>query len=209
MTSGQWLIGLGVVFLVSSLSSLLLNKRQREAVLNRLHFRQRRASGASTPPRSISPTKDVKQSLPSKPDYRTAFPPSRRSVLPDLAATASASNKKILIGPEPSTDFLMTDPLPTTRSFALENPTPKYTPTGFSTAEIKAMGDFPDYSILSGVPLPKPYEQFDPAKALPRPYRPFRWAYHQTMCKFTASLECMSHELILRQPSTRWNQIGG
>jgi hypothetical protein len=45
------------------------------------------------------------------------------------------------------------------------------------------MGDFPAYDILSGVPLPKPYTHFEPAKALPRPYRPFRWAYHQTMCK--------------------------
>jgi len=32
--------------------------------------------------------------------------------------------------------------------------------------------------------LPEPYGGFDPAKALPRPYRPFRWAYHQTMCTF-------------------------
>jgi hypothetical protein len=45
------------------------------------------------------------------------------------------------------------------------------------------MGDFPAYDILSGIPLPEPYVNFDPAKAVPRPYRPFRWAYHQTMCK--------------------------
>jgi hypothetical protein len=74
--------------------------------------------------------------------------------------------------------------LPITRAYDLENGSPKYTPTGFSTTEIQAMGDFPAYDILSGVPLPEPYENFDPAKALPRPYRPFRWAYHQTMCKF-------------------------
>lgn len=64
----------------------------------------------------------------------------------------------------------------------------KYTPTGFSAAEIRALGDFPNYAELSGVPLPEPYHQFDLAKARPRPYRPFRWAYHQTMCAFGLAL---------------------
>ena len=59
----------------------------------------------------------------------------------------------------------------------------RYTPTGLSVAEVKALGDFPDYAALSGVPLPRAYgEEFDVDKALARPYRPFRWAYHQTMC---------------------------
>lgn len=40
---------------------------------------------------------------------------------------------------------------------------------------------FPDYFKLSGVPLPEPLEDFDVDKAKPRPYRPFRWPYHQTM----------------------------
>jgi len=118
-------------------------------------------------------------------DYFRTFPPSRRLVLPKLAAQASSLNQKTLKGPEPSFDFLLNDPLPTTRSYNLQNDTPKYTPTGFSTAEIIAMGDFPAYDILSGVPLPKPYANFDPVKAVPRPYRPFRWAYHQTMCKYS------------------------
>lgn len=48
--------------------------------------------------------------------------------------------------------------------------------------EIAAYGRFPDYAALSGVPLPTAYPKFDIIKALPRPYRPFRWAYHQTMC---------------------------
>src|SRR5690242_12370477 len=39
-----------------------------------------------------------------------------------------------------------------------------------------------DYFKLSGVPLPKPLHKFDLEKAKPRPYRPFRWQYHQTMC---------------------------
>ncbi|KAE8377202.1 hypothetical protein BDV26DRAFT_282037 [Aspergillus bertholletiae] len=57
----------------------------------------------------------------------------------------------------------------------------RYTPTGFSIAEVKTLGDFPDYAKLSGVPLPQEYPEFEIEKALPRPYRPFRWGYHQTM----------------------------
>jgi hypothetical protein len=57
----------------------------------------------------------------------------------------------------------------------------KYTPTGFSVEEVKALGDFPDYATLAGVDLPEPYTDFDITKACARPYRPFRWAYHQTM----------------------------
>lgn len=57
-----------------------------------------------------------------------------------------------------------------------------YTPTGFSLAEVEALGDFPDYAELSGVPLPTAYEDCVVEKALPRPYRPFRWLYRQTMC---------------------------
>ena len=55
------------------------------------------------------------------------------------------------------------------------------TATGFTLQEIKALGNFPDYATLSGVPLPRAYHEFDVSKAIPRPYRPIRWAYHQTM----------------------------
>jgi hypothetical protein len=57
------------------------------------------------------------------------------------------------------------------------------TPCDFTVEDIEALGDFPDYATLSGIPLPEPYHDFDIKKAKPRPYRPFRWAYHQTMCK--------------------------
>ena len=179
----HWALGLSLVFLLSVISALTFSKRQRDAVLERLHFHRRRASGASTPPRSFSPDKKIPVDTLS-PDYADAFPPSRRCVLFELAERASSSNQKILISTEPPMDFLRNDPLPTTRSYGLENNALKYTPTGFSTEEIKAMGDFPAYDILSGIPLPEPYVNFDPAKAVPRPYRPFRWAYHQTMCEW-------------------------
>lgn len=59
----------------------------------------------------------------------------------------------------------------------------RHTCTGISIGEIRALGTFPNYSVLSGVPDPCPYEAFDIRTALPRPYRPLRWAYHQTMCR--------------------------
>jgi hypothetical protein len=189
----QLLLGLGVIFVLSLIVVLTINKHQRDAVLERLHINRRMVSGASTPPRSFSPSKKeqdlvatTKQSLPltvATPDYANTFPPPRRSVLAELAERASGSNQKVLMGPDPSMDSLRKDALPTTRSYDLENDVLKYTPTGFSTEEIKALGDFPAYDVLSGVPLPDAYRSFDPTKALPRPYRPFRWAYHQTMCK--------------------------
>lgn len=184
MISEHWLFGLGVVFVFSSVTALILNKSQREAVLGRLRYGRRRASGASTPPRSISPTKDTKPSGPVRPDYTAQFPPSRRSALPELAKGATDATREALAATkEPASDFLLQDSLPIAQSFALENGgVTKYTPTGFSTAEIRAMGDFPAYDVLSGVPLPKEYKEFNPATARPRPYRPFRWAYHQTMC---------------------------
>lgn len=39
----------------------------------------------------------------------------------------------------------------------------------------------PDYSKLSGVPAPSPLWEFNIDKAKARPYRPFRWKYHQHM----------------------------
>jgi hypothetical protein len=71
--------------------------------------------------------------------------------------------------------------LSTSNSDSIHNfkPTPV---TNRTKEEIACYGDFPNYASLSNVPLPKPYEGFDIKMALPRPYRPFRWAYHQTMC---------------------------
>jgi hypothetical protein len=183
----QWIFGIGLVFLVSAITALAFNERQKDAVLGRFRFRRRLTSGASTPPRSLSPVKkssdgstDTKESSISTPDYVDVFPPSRRSVLSEMTCSL---DRDIRIDTEPSLDLLRNSPLPTTQAYDFQYDAPKYTPTGFSTVEIKAMGDFPEYDILSGVPIPEPYANFDPVKALPRPYRPFRWAYHQTMCK--------------------------
>lgn len=155
----QWHVSLGAFVLLFSLAILVVGKQQRAAVLERLHIHRRRASGASTPPRSFSPDKKTGgsqgPSLPtSSTDFVNSFPPSRRSVLPELAKTASPENAKVLLAKDPGAEILVKEALPTTRAYDLQNASPKYTPTGFSTAEIKAMGDFPAYDVLSGVPLP-------------------------------------------------------
>lgn len=191
MARDPLIVGLGTILLLAFVAVWIVSKRQKATVLYRLYFQQRRASGSKTPPRTFSPArekptrqteKDVILSNQAQ-DFVNSFPPSRRLSLAKVAKHAAASGWQVIVGPEPTASVLRDKALPTTHSYNLENQILKYTPTGFSTAEIKAIGDFPPYDILSGVPLPDVYEGFDHSKALPRPYRPFRWAYHQTMCR--------------------------
>ena len=173
---------LGAAFFVSSAYFLVLKQERRNVLLNRLQFRRRRTtSGSNTPPRSLSPGEKKTNDVPT-PDYSETFPPSRRFTLADIQSDLSSVLGK-------SRDELVASPpgsrkacLPLAASY-LDTGKPMFTPTEFSTEEIKALGNFPDYATLSGVPLPRPYHEFDIKKALPRPYRPFRWNYHQTMCK--------------------------
>jgi hypothetical protein len=174
-----WL--LGVTFIASSAYFLIVQKGKRDLVLDRLHISHRRVSGAKTPPRSLSPSKKQVQGL-AEPNYVGTFPPSRRHAFADMATMD-------VLGPlGPTEELTATQPgwtksiVPMDTSYQ-DAEDSMYMPCGFSVKEIKALGDFPDYSTLSGVPLPKPYPEFNITKALPRPYRPLRWAYHQTMCR--------------------------
>ncbi|KAB8254156.1 hypothetical protein BDV32DRAFT_19845 [Aspergillus pseudonomiae] len=119
-----------------------------------------------TPPQSLSPEKRTAQCA---------------DVLPPLGRQALAAALEFTTGiNEVSEEKVLKHILPMTTDYrSCEED--KYTPTGFSIAEIKALGDFPDYAKLSGVPLPQEYLECEIKKALPRPYRPFRWGYHQTM----------------------------
>ncbi|KAK6505767.1 hypothetical protein TWF481_007659 [Arthrobotrys musiformis] len=62
-----------------------------------------------------------------------------------------------------------------------EKPPPPYPLKIYTQQQITSIGRYPNYEALTGVPLPTPYESFNITTAKPRPYRPFRWAYHQTM----------------------------
>jgi LPXTG-motif cell wall-anchored protein len=174
---------LGLTFVLSSSAYLLFSKRRREVVLDRLRLRRRRASGANTPPRSLSPKKDRNDdsSETTDPDYKDVFPPSRRFTLAQVAPDI------IVQFPQAEGSLLQSTPEKRPQCIPIDVPfdqadSKAMSPTEFSVEEIKALGDFPDYATLSGVPLPEPYENFNLEKALPRPYRPFRWQYHQTMC---------------------------
>jgi hypothetical protein len=169
---------LGAAFVTGSATLLLLKPARRDVILERLHFRRRRTSGSATPPRSLSPSKE-KQEQGSSPDYSDIYPPSRRHVLgeiPGFAERLGKSKNELIASPEKKESVPLTTELSDAKKTML-------TPCEFSVEEINALGDFPDYAKLSGVPLPQPYREFDIRKAKPRPYRPFRWAYHQTMCK--------------------------
>lgn len=178
------LLLLGIAFCLTTIAVLSLSKSQRDVLFSRFRIRPRRTSSATTPPRSLSPEKKVPNNapLPKSDDYKDAFPPSRREALANIAETLPAARRKKLIGHEIDQELFEKSLIPFTANYA-EADGDKYTPTGFSVDEIKVLGDFPDYAELSGVPLPEPYKNFDIDRALPRPYRPFRWAYHQTMCK--------------------------
>ncbi|KAL4915094.1 hypothetical protein BDW62DRAFT_219641 [Aspergillus aurantiobrunneus] len=106
----------------------------------------------------------LKKTAPSDPaGLKSQFPPScREALFTGSSSTPTAEEyRKLLKGPAARGTIV--------------------TPTGFSAADIDALGRFPDYSVLSGVPHPTPCPEFDVTTACFRPYRPFRWAYHQTM----------------------------
>lgn len=110
----------------------------------------------------------------SEPDYSTVFPPSQRSLLFEKTSSVnplcevSKSSKPLL---KLASDFRLSKDS-------------TYVFSGFTVGEIKALGNFPDYARLSGISLPSPVpSNFNINTVLPRPYRPFRWRWHQNMCK--------------------------
>lgn len=120
------------------------------------------------------------------PSNKLVFPPSRRYLVHKLLPTTptqfeKASFSAIELGPE----LLAAKALPTSRAPTSEDEEAGLlTPTGFTLKDVRALGRFPDYPLLSGVPDPEPCgDGFDISKATFRPFRPFRWGYHQTMGK--------------------------
>ena len=127
------------------------------------------------------------------------FPPSRRHVLASLSGFEKFRRDGVRREILPET--LRARTLSTTTTMAADlDKDDLYTPTGFSTQEIRALGRFPDYGLLSGVrpPVPVPPD-WDISKAVFRPYRPLRWGYHQHMGMFPSlSLSVsLSHSLSL------------
>ncbi|KAK7753623.1 hypothetical protein SLS62_004481 [Diatrype stigma] len=179
MTAAIGLAWPALAVLFSIITFLTLNKAGKDAVLGRLGLRRSRPTRPSTP--SIEKQQPPSSSSkPSKSNLAAAFPPLQREQLRKLREGLPAGQQKAL-------GDLSFDQQTFERSLLgfeedyRKADDDKFVYTGFSVREVKALGDFPDYAALSEVPLPKPYEGFDIDKALPRPYRPLRWAYHQTM----------------------------
>ena len=201
---GQSLLvtAIGVVLLI--ISFLVLSKNQKAflhgyaaSFLPAIN-RGRRVSTSKTPPRSLSPEKKIPSNAPAPVDYKEVFPPSTREALCKAAKSLPAPQGETLAVREVDQEDFRKNVIPFTADYRNYGPR-MYTPTEISLEEVKALGDFPNYAELSGVPLPEAYKEFDIEKAIPRPYRPFRWAYHQTMCKPTPVTKHMSQLTSLSQ----------
>lgn len=180
------LLWIGVALCVSTITYLSLSQRQRDVIAQRLLLRGRRSSSADTPPRSLSPEKKVPtNAAPKTNEYAAVFPPSQRDLLRDIAPTLSSAQREKLGSLDFNEKTFENNIIGWEEDFRTCDES-KYIASGFSVNEIKAIGDFPDFELLTGVPNPDPYKEFDINKAVPRPYRPFRWPYHQTMCKTCA-----------------------
>lgn len=200
MPSSETLILFAIGLLLSVISFLVQTKSQQKTIRQNVaawlpnFTRGRRTSTSKTPPRSLTPEKNVPNNAPSPSAYEDIFPPSTRGNLPiwtrswrSLAAGLKSTNGESEINQVVSAENVIAfeqDYRDASRS--------TYTPMGISIGEVKALGDFPDYSKLSGVPMPNAYAEFNLESAIPRPYRPFRWAYHQTMCRFCSCVRFMT-----------------
>ena len=113
-------------------------------------------------------------------DYVHVFPPQQRQALARVAETLPQLHE-VFTRHGLNVELSAASVTPLEANY-LDCEETIFTPTGISLEEVKLLGDFPNYAELSGIPNPQPYENFDIENALSRPYRPFRWAYHQTMC---------------------------
>ncbi|KAK0703928.1 hypothetical protein B0T26DRAFT_658307 [Lasiosphaeria miniovina] len=115
---------------------------------------------------------------PSPPPHALVFPPSRRHALASLPQFEKATPQQH----ETITPAMLRARALTTKAKPDLHVDGLYTPTGFATQDIRALGRFPDYAVLAGVRHPEPVGPgWDIARAVFRPYRPFRWGYHQHM----------------------------
>ncbi|KAL8670457.1 MAG: hypothetical protein Q9168_005017 [Polycauliona sp. 1 TL-2023] len=183
MFSEQYALATAIGLLLSILSFLLLSKSQQKVLFDRIFSwtslisPHRPTSSSVTPPRSLSPNKKPPANVPPPADYKDIFPPWRRESL-----TIARKDKCLEVPSEIPESVVREGLIPFKADFrTCKSPTTTYTPMGISLAEVASLGDFTDYAELSGVPLPEPYQDFNIETALPRPYRPLRWGYHQTM----------------------------
>jgi len=174
------LLLLGIAFCLTTIV-LSLSQRQRDVLLSRFRLRGRPTSNVRTPPPSLPPNEAPAAALTAN-EWLDTFAPPRREALVQAAQSLPPEQRKRIATEQVSQHALKESIMPFTADYTKCNGS-RYTATGVSLDEIRALGDFPDYAKLSGVPLPEAYTSFNIETAMPRPYRPLRWAYYQTMCK--------------------------
>lgn len=179
--------------LVVSITYLILPSGHRAST-------RKPATTANALPHSVSPTtkhEEFEETFIGK-ETTSAY----KSTIPTDMPTPPPSPRGVSSRGKPSITALITNILPSRRG-SIASPATSAVGTGElsifnrSDKEIEAYGDFPDYATLSGVRLPDPYLEFNIEKALPRPYRPVRWSYHQTMGMLsTTTLLSTGHPLL-------------
>ncbi|KAI0434187.1 alpha-1,2-mannosyltransferase [Xylaria sp. FL1042] len=171
------LVWLALATSLSIITFLTLGSSQKDVVIRRFGFT--RSSTRSSTPKLEKPS--LSQPLASRgSNLVTVFPPSQRYQLKEIKPSLSLVQQKILGDLSFHQATFERSLLRFDEDYSNADDS-KYVYSGLSIREIKGLGDFPDYSTLAGVPMPNPYPNFDIDKAKPRPYRPFRWPYHQTM----------------------------
>ena len=156
--------------------------KSAKAIKARLHGMFRSRPGRLPLSEFCEEEKNVLKGSPPAADYKDVLPPSTRDTLALVAQSLPEVQKSRLSGRESNQAEIKNNLMSFTADYKECGPS-TYTPMGIALEEVEALGDFPDYASLSGVPLPEAYKDFDITKAIARPYRPFRWAYHQTMCR--------------------------
>lgn len=142
-------------------------------VLLAVYFIRRRKSAREE--KSLSLAASPKRSKAGQ-DYSDVFPPSQRPALSSFDSRFSHAHQNVDISKLSRLVLRMDE------NYATASPE-RFIYSGFTVGDVLKLGNFPDYAALSEVPLPKPAKGFDIKTAQPRPYRPLRWPYHQTMCK--------------------------
>lgn len=149
---------------------------------------QRPVTTCDTPPQPVTPPPTERDKVAAKTTTEKVARTPERLFMPTGIPTPPSTPRQTPTRRKPSITALITNILPSRRgslvspfSAAPETPVGEPPVINRSKEEIEGYGDFPDYASLSGVRLPNPYPEFKIEKALPRPYRPFRWSYHQTM----------------------------
>ncbi|KAI0968228.1 alpha-1,2-mannosyltransferase [Xylaria arbuscula] len=167
-----------IAVFLSIITFLVLGSVQKDVIFRRFGF-SRSPSRPNTPTLEKQPVSQPLASHTS--NLVTSFPPFRRDQIKELIPSLSSTQQDALRDASSFNQETFERSLLRFDEDYNEADDHKYVYSGISIREIKALGDFPDYSTLSDVPLPKPYLDFDIDRAKPRPYRPFRWPYHQTM----------------------------